>query len=150
MTQKLQRHEAYLAEAQRLSHTGSFGWRVSTGEIIWSEETFRIFEYDRTIKPTIDLALQRVHPEDTALVKQTLERASQDGKDFDLENRLLMPYGSVKNVHVVARAVTDESGSIEFIGAVMDITAVKQAEERIRQSERDLRTTIETIPALCF
>ena len=150
LTQKLQRHEAYLAEAQRLSHTGSFGWRVSTGEIIWSEETFRIFEYDRTTKPTLDLALQRVHPEDTALVNQTLERASQDGRDFDLENRLLMPDGSVKNVHVVARAVTDESGSIEFIGAVMDITAVKQAEERIRQSERDLRTTIETIPAYVF
>ncbi|MGP8105716.1 MAG: sigma 54-interacting transcriptional regulator [Desulfobaccales bacterium] len=150
LIQKLQRHEAYLAEAQRLSHTGSFGWRVSTGEIIWSEETFRIFEYDRTIKPTLDLALQRVHPEDTALVKQTLERASQDGKDFDLENRLLMPDGSVKNVHVVARAVTDESGSIEFIGAVMDITAVNQAEKRIRQSERDLRTTIETIPAYVF
>ncbi len=150
LIQELQRHQAYLAEAQRLSHTGSFGWRVSTGEIIWSEETFRIFEYDRTIKPTIDLALQRVHPEDTALVKQTLERASQDGKDFDLENRLLMPDGSVKNVHVVARAVTDESGSIEFIGAVMDITAVNQAEKRIRQSERDLRTTIETIPAYVF
>ncbi|MGA8574037.1 MAG: sigma 54-interacting transcriptional regulator [Desulfobaccales bacterium] len=150
LIQKLQRHEAYLAEAQRLSHTGSFGWRVSTGEIIWSEETFRIFEYDRTIKPTIDLALQRVHPEDTALVKQTLERASKDGKDFDLENRLLMPDGSVKNVHVVARAVTDESGGIEFIGAVMDITAVKQAEERIRQSERDLRTAIDTIPAYVF
>ncbi len=150
LIQKLQRQEAYLAEAQRLSHTGSFGWRVSTGEIIWSEETFRIFEYDRTIKPTIDLALQRVHPEDTALVKQTLERASQDGKDFDLENRLLMPDGSVKHVHVVAHAVTDESGSIEFIGAVMDITAVKQAEEGIRQSERDLRTTIDTIPSYVF
>ncbi|MGP8050720.1 MAG: sigma 54-interacting transcriptional regulator [Desulfobaccales bacterium] len=150
LIQELQRHQAYLAEAQRLSHTGSFGWRVATGEIIWSEETFRIFEYDRTIKPTIDLALQRVHPEDTALVKQTLERASQDGKDFDLEHRLLMPDGSVKNVHVVARAVTDESGSIEFIGAVMDITAVNQAEERIRQSERDLRTTIDTIPAYVF
>ena len=150
LIQKLQRHEAYLAEAQRLSHTGSFGWRVSTGEIIWSEETFRIFEYDRTIKPTIDLALQRVHPEDTVLVKQTLERASHDGKDFDLENRLLMPDGSVKYVHVVARAVPDESGSIEFIGAVMDITAVNQAEERIRQSERDLRATIDTIPAYVF
>jgi PAS domain S-box-containing protein len=150
LIQKLQRHQAYLAEAQRLCHTGSFGWRVSTGEIIWSEETFRIFEYDRTIKPTIDLALQRVHPEDTALVKQTLERASQDGKDFDLENRLLMPDGSVKHVHVVAHAETDESGSIEFIGAVMDITAVNQAEERIRQSERDLRTTIDTVPAYVF
>src|SRR5467141_1164538 len=74
---KLQRSEAYLAEAQRLSHTGSFGWRVSTGEIIWSEETFRIFQYDRTTKPTVELILQRVHPEDAALVKQTIERASQ-------------------------------------------------------------------------
>jgi PAS domain S-box-containing protein len=150
LTQKLKRHEAYLAEAQRLSHTGSFGWGVSTGEIIWSEETFRIFEFDRTTRPTVDLVVQRVHPEDTALVKQTLERASQDGKDFDFEHRLLMPDGSIKYVHVVARAVTDESGSIEFIGAVMDITAVKQAEERIRQSERDLRTTIDTIPAYVF
>src|SRR5208337_1265799 len=103
LIQKLQHQEAYLAEAQRLSHTGSFGWRVATGEIIWSEETFRIFEYDRTIKPTIDLVLQRIHAEDTALVKQTLERASQDGKDFDLEHRLLMPDGSIKYVHVVAR-----------------------------------------------
>src|SRR5438445_7138783 len=74
---KLQRSEAYLAEAQGLSHTGSFGWRVSTGEIIWSEETFRIFQYDRTTKPTVELLLQRVHPEDAALVKQTIERASQ-------------------------------------------------------------------------
>src|SRR5207244_2236883 len=93
---KLQRSEAYLAEAQGLSHTGSFGWRVSTGEIIWSEETFRIFQYDRTTKPTVELLLQRVHPEDAALVKQTIERASQDGKNFEHEYRLLMPDGSVK------------------------------------------------------
>src|SRR6195256_2267192 len=75
--EKLQRSEAYLAEAQRLSHTGSFGWRVSTGEKLWSEETFRIFQYDRTTKPTEELVLQRVHPEDAARVKRTLERASQ-------------------------------------------------------------------------
>src|ERR1700681_2547225 len=72
--ESLRRSEAYLAEAQRLSHTGSFGWKVSTGEIIWSEETFRIFQYDRTTKPTVELILQRVHPEDAALVKQTVER----------------------------------------------------------------------------
>src|SRR5260370_2419023 len=88
--EKLQRSEAYLAEAQRLSHTGSFGWRVSTGEKLWSDETFRIFQYDRTTKPTAELALQRAHPEYTAPVKQTLERASQDGKDFDDECRLVM------------------------------------------------------------
>src|SRR6266478_1565762 len=102
--EKLQRSEAYLAEAQRLSHTGSFGWTVSTGEINWSEETFRIFQYDRTTIPTVELVLQRVHPEDAALVKQTIERASQDGRDFDHEYRLVMPDSTVKYVHVVAHA----------------------------------------------
>jgi len=135
---KLQRSEAYLAEAQRLSHTGSFGWRVSTGEIIWSEETFRIFQYDRTTKPTVELLLQRVHPDDTALVKQTIERASQDGKNFEHEYRLLKPDGSVKHVHVVAHALSDESGSVEFVGAVMDVTVAKQAEEALRQAQADL------------
>ena len=142
-----QRLEAYLAEAQRLSHTGSFGWRVSTGEIIWSDETFRIFQYDRTTTPTVELVLQRSHPEDAAVVKQTIERASQDEKDFDFECRLLMPDGAVKHVHVVAHAVDDASGGIEFIGAVMDVSAAKEAENRIRQSEKELRITIETIPA---
>jgi len=132
---KLQRSEAYLAEAQGLSHTGSFGWRVSSGEISWSEETFRIFQYDRTTKPTVELILQRVHPEDAALVKQTIERASQDGKNFEHEYRLLMPDGSVKHLHVVAHALSDESGSAEFVGAVMDVTVAKQAEETLRESE---------------
>ena len=132
---ELRRSEAYLAEAQRLSRTGSFGWRVSTGEIIWSEETFRIFQYNRTTTPTVELILQRVHPEDAALVKQTIERASQDGKNFEHEYRLLMPGGSVKHVHVVAHALSDDAGSIEFVGAVMDVTATKQAEETIRESE---------------
>src|SRR5213593_1810886 len=135
---KLQRSEAYLAEAQGLSHTGSFGWRVSTGEIIWSEETFRIFQYDRTTKPTVELLLQRVHPEDAALVKQTIERASQDGKNFEHEYRLLMPDGSVKYVHVVAHALSDELGGIEFVGAVMDVTVAKRAEEALRQAQADL------------
>src|SRR3989441_629948 len=132
---KLERSEAYLAEAQKLSHAGSFGWRPSTGEIIWSEETFRVFQYDRTTKPTVELILQRVHPEDAALVQQTIERASQDGKDFDHEYRLVMPDGSIKYVHVVAHALSNESDGIEFVGAVMDVTAVKQAEEALRRSE---------------
>src|SRR5438309_737318 len=135
---KLQRSEAYLAEAQRLSHTGSFGWRPSTGEILWSDETFRIFQYDRTTIRTVELILQRIHPEDAGLVKQIIERASQDGKDFDYECRLAMPDGSIKYVHVVARAVRDESGGIEFIGAVTDITDRKQAEEALRQAQADL------------
>jgi PAS domain S-box-containing protein len=133
--QKLQRSEAYLAEAQRLSHTGSFGWRPSTGEFIWSEETFRIFQYDRTTKPTAELILQRVHPEDAALVKQTIERASQDGKNFEHEYRLLMPDGSVKHVHVVARALSYEARNVEFVGAVMDVTVAKTAEKTLRERE---------------
>jgi PAS domain S-box-containing protein len=132
---KLQRSEAYLAEAQRLSHTGSFGWRVAAGEIIWSEETFRIFQYDRTTKPTVELLLQRVHPDDEALVKQTIERASQDGKNFEHEYRLLMPDSSVKYVRVVAHALSDESGSVEFVGAVMDVTVARRAEESLQESE---------------
>src|SRR5437016_11152585 len=138
VNEELRRSQAYLDEAQRLSHTGSFGWRVSNGEIIWSEETFRIFQYDRTTIPTVELILQRVHPEDAALVKQTIERASQDGKNFEHEYRLLMPDGSVKHVHVVAHALSNESGSVEFVGAVMDVTVAKQAEEALRQAQADL------------
>jgi PAS domain S-box-containing protein len=136
--EKLQQSEAYLAEAQRLSHTGSFGWRPSTGEIIWSEETFRVFQYDRTTTPTVELILQRVHPEETAFVRQTIERASQDGKGFDFEHRLRMPNGSVKHLRVVGRPSKDESGSLEFVGAVMDISDRKRAEEKLRRSEADL------------
>jgi len=133
--EKLQQSEAYLSEAQRLSHTGSFGWRISTGDIVWSEESFRIFQYDRTTKPTVELILQRVHPEDATLVQQTIESAAQDGKDFDFEYRLAMPDGSIKHVHVVAHALSDESGGIEFVGAVMDVTGAKQAEEALGRSE---------------
>ena len=130
------RSEAYLAEAQRLSHTGSFGWKPSTGEIIWSEETFRVFQYDRTTTPTVELVLQRVHPEDVALVKQTIERATRDGKNFEHEYRLLMPDGSVKHVHVVAHALGDESGTLEFVGAVMDVTE-HQGKRKRRFAERE-------------
>ena len=142
----LRRSEAYLTEAQRISRTGSFGWNVSSGEIVWSDESFRILEYDRTTKPTVELVLQRVHPEDAALVKQTIERASQDGKDFDFEHRLLMPDGSVKHVHVVAHALRDESGGIEFVGAVMDVTAAKLAEDRVREQEIELRQVLDLAP----
>src|ERR1700756_2584532 len=133
--EKLQQSEAYLAEAQRLSHTGSFGWKPSTHEIIWSEETFRIFQYDRATKPTVELILARIHPQDAASVKDTVARALQDGKDFDLEHRLLMPDGSVKHVHIVARAERDESSDLKFVGAVMDISEPKRGEQTLRESE---------------
>jgi PAS domain S-box-containing protein len=135
-TAELQRSEAYLAEAQRLSHTGSFGWDVSSGKLYWSEETFRIFECDRADQPTIEFVLQRTHPHDTACVQQTIDRAAQERTPLDFEHRLLMPDGSVKYVHVVGHA-SKENGSrtAEFVGAITDITERKHAEEILRRSE---------------
>jgi len=89
--------------------------------------------------PTVELILQRVHPEDAALVKQTIERAAQDRKDFWHEYRLVMPDGAVKHVNVVVRALNDESGSIEFVGAVMDVTAAKEATTIISTPETPLK-----------
>src|SRR5262249_25405541 len=109
-TAELRRSEALLAEAQKISRTGGFGWNVSTGEVRWSDEMFRIFRYDRTTTPSMDRALQRVHPEDVAPVREILERASQDGKAYDHECRLLMPDGTVRSIQVVAHAVRDQSG----------------------------------------
>ncbi|MCI0624159.1 MAG: PAS domain S-box protein [Acidobacteria bacterium] len=144
--EELRRSEAYLAEAQRLSLTGSFGWKVSSGELFWSKETFCMLGYDQGTKPTLELVFQRVHPEDLAFVQQTVDRASHDGTDVDFEHRLLMPDGSVKHVHVVAHAVRDESGELEFVGAVSKVTAAKKSEERIRQNEREFRQIVEAIP----
>src|SRR5216684_8997378 len=127
--------EMYLTEAQRLSGTGSFGWNVSSEEIFWSDETFRIFHCDRATKPTLEFILQRVHPEDRADVQKTIDQASRDGKDFDHEYRLLMPDGSVKYVHAVAHAARDASGSTEFAGAVTDVTAARETERKLRRSE---------------
>jgi PAS domain S-box-containing protein len=137
----LRQSEMYLTEAQRLNRTGSFGWKVSSGEIFWSEENFRIFQCDRATKPTLELVIQRTHPEDRAAVQETIDRAASDEKDFDHEYRLLMPDGSVKYVHAVARATRDASGGIEFVGAVTDVTAAKEAERKLRRSEAYLAET---------
>src|SRR5882724_9626487 len=131
----LLRSEMYLTEAQRLSGTGSFGWNIASGEIVWSDQTFRIFGGDRTTKPTVEFIIQRTHPEDRAAVQQTINRASVDGKDFDHEYRLLMPDGSAKYVHAVARAVRDASGNIEFVGAVTDVTTAMETERKLRRSD---------------
>jgi PAS domain S-box-containing protein len=131
----LHHSEMYLTEAQRLSRTGSFGWNVSTGEIVWSDENFRIFQCDRAAKPTVEFIVQRAHPDDRAAVRKTIDDASRDGKDFDHEYRLLMPDGSVKYVHAVARAAENATGDLEFLGAVTDVTAAKDAERKLRRSE---------------
>src|SRR3984893_5375370 len=139
----LRRSEAYLAEAQRLSHTGSFGWNVSSGEIYWSDETYRMVGCDRSTKPTFELVYQRIHPDDRVFVRQILDCAFRNGTDVDFEHRFLMPDGSVKYVRVLAKAARDESGNLEYIGAGIDLTDQKLAqaererlEQRLRQAEK--------------
>jgi PAS domain S-box-containing protein len=135
---QLHRSEAYLSEAQRLSRTGSFGWQVSTGEILWSEETYQIFGYDDSAKPSLKLVIDRTHPDDRHRVQQLLEQVSTDGGSFDTKHRLLMPDGELKYLHVVAHAMRDSSGVVEFIGAVTDITPAKKADESLRKALADL------------
>jgi PAS domain S-box-containing protein len=134
----LRRSEAYLTEAQRLSRTGSFGWNVASGEIFWSDESFRLFGYDKECSPSIETILERVHPEDRALVKRTIECAARDGKDFFLEHRLLMPDGSVRHLQVVAHAVRGQTDRPQFVGALMDVTAAKRAEGELHKAQADL------------
>jgi PAS domain S-box-containing protein len=142
----LQCSETLLAEGQRLTHTGSFGWSVASGDIYWSAETYNIFEHDRAAKPSLEMVLRRIHPDDREFVQQTIEWASEARADFDFEHRLLMPDGSVKHLHVSARVLATSSGNLEFVGAVTDVTAAKQAEEKSRQDAYELRCITDSIP----
>jgi transcriptional regulator with GAF, ATPase, and Fis domain len=139
LTQELRRRETYLTEAQRLSHTGSFGWNVSSREIVWSEENYRILEYDPSIKPTLELVRQRVHPEDKALHQALIEQITSDKQDFAVAHRLLMPSGAVKYVQVVGHAVSNECGEVEFVGSVMDVTGAKRAQQALEQAFQEIK-----------
>src|SRR6266481_231576 len=134
LTQELRRREAYLAEAQRLSHTGSFSLNVVTGERTWSDESYRILGYDRSIKPSFELVRDRVHPDDVQMWEEAVVGASE-GKQVDFDPRVLMPDGSVKHLHVVAYGVQQDGKYVEIVGTAMDITERKRAEETIRRSE---------------
>jgi PAS domain S-box-containing protein len=136
LTQELRRREAYLAEAQRLSRTGSFGWRPDSGEIVWSAETYRIFGYDEGIKTTLDSVVRRVHPEDRAEFQRVIDAASgPSASHFEHTYKLLLPGGRVKHVHALARRMADAFENHEFVGAITDVTEHKRAEESVRESE---------------
>ena len=117
----LQQARAYMAESERLSLTGSFSWNVVTGEISWSDEVFRIYEWDPSITPTLERARERIHPEDLDLRDQTVERAVREMRDFQYGHRLVMPNGSIKHLEMLCHAVKDKSGTVfEYVGAVRD------------------------------
>jgi predicted ATPase/signal transduction histidine kinase len=134
----LRRSEAFLADGQSISRTGSFGWSVLSGEIDWSEETYNIFQYDRAVKPMFELVLRRVHPDDRDFVQKIIDRTSEARANLDFEHRLLMPDGSVKYLHVLARVLETSSGKLEYVGAVRDVTERTLAEEALRQAKADL------------
>jgi PAS domain S-box-containing protein len=131
----LQRSEAYLAQGQIISHTGSFGRGIPSGEIYWSEEAYKIFEHDQSVKPTLESVLERIHPDDRDYVQETIDRATNQKTGFDIEYRLLRHDGTVKYLHAIARALETSSNGLEFVGAVTDVTERKRAEEALHRSE---------------
>jgi PAS domain S-box-containing protein len=142
--ERLRRSEAYAAEAQGLSHTGSWHWNVSTGEVAWSEEYCVIFGFDcEKDKPSYQLFIERVHPEDRPKVKQVLWADVREKRDFDGEYRLLFPDGSIKYLHSLGKCSVGQSGDVEYIGAVVDITDHKRAEQELRDSEERHRVVVE-------
>jgi transcriptional regulator with GAF, ATPase, and Fis domain len=136
----LREAQAYLAEAQRLSVTGSFGWKPASGEIVWSDETYRIFDIDRGTKPTIELALARVHPEDRDTLQRLIDRAAREARDLDREYRLMMSDGTVKHLRVVAQPTHNAvTGGTEYVGAVMDVTAAKESRQALEKAYTEIQ-----------
>src|ERR1700747_335374 len=135
----LQRRWHYLAEARRLSHSGTFGGKVQHGELVWSDETYRILGFARETPPTLDLVFDRVHPEDRDRLQQLRDRATQNGMDLDMEHRVLLPDGVIRHVHVVAHAGRDNFGNLEYAGVVTDITERKRADDEREALSRSLQ-----------
>jgi len=138
--EELRRSEAFLAEGQRLSLTGSFSWKVATDEITWSEELYRIYELEVGVPVTLDLIRTRVHPEDVSLIEKMkmVEQLPDGGDDFEWQYRLLMPDQSIKYMHAVAHAIRDHTDQLEYIAVVQDVTARRRSEEALAKARSEL------------
>jgi len=157
--EKSRRSEAFLAEGQRLSSTGTFSWKVSTDEITWSEELYRIYDFQIGVPITLELIRSRVHPEDLSLIEKikTADPARIGGNDFEWHWRLVMPDRTIKYLHAVAHQTRDRDGQLEYIAAVRDVTqqhhaqaALQEAFDEIQKSEAKVRRVIDTIPTLAW
>jgi PAS domain S-box-containing protein len=137
--EELRRNEAYLAEGQNISHTGSWAWNAATGDLFWSLEHFRIFGLDpEKVKLTFEMVINCVHPEDRSLLQQTFENAVRNGDDYELDFRIVRPDG-IRHIHSLAHAVFDENGTVvEYVGTVIDTTERKLGEEALRQAHDEL------------
>ena len=136
--EELRRSEAFLAQAQQVSRTGSFSWRVATNEITWSDELYSIYEFEPGTNITFDVIRTRVHPEDLTLYEKMVEQARNGADDFEWQYRLLMPDQSIKYMHAVARATRDPGGQLEYIAAVRDVTARRLSEEALDKARSEL------------
>ena len=133
------RSEAYLAQAQRLSQTGSWGWNATAEEMFWSRETFLILGADRQgVKPSQQFLIDHVHPEDREFVQQVLDRAKRDRTEFEMAFRIVLPDGSIKHIESLVHPVHTESGAAEFVGAMADVTARRLAEEALGKARAEL------------
>lgn len=137
--EELRRSEAFLAEGQRLSQTGSYSWRVATDEITWSEQLYRIFEFEVGVPVTLELVRTRVYPGDVSLLEKIkIDQARGDRNDFEWPYRLRMPDGSIKYLHAVAHATRDQDGELEYIAAVQDVTQRRLSEEALAKARSEL------------
>jgi PAS domain S-box-containing protein len=147
---KLRRSEAFLADGQRLSKTGTFSWSIEKNEIIWSEELYSIFDFEPRSPVTLELIGSRVHPEDLPMLKDMIARAQRGEGEFAYEHRIVMPEGSIKYIHLVGHPVYDAKGRLEYIGAAQDVTLRRAAEEQLRERELNLRRITQTIPGMLW
>src|SRR5262245_23651107 len=140
--EELQRSEAYLAEGQRLSHTGSWARNISSGEVFWSQETVRIYGFDlEKAKPSYPTFLERIHPDDRPLVEQTIDSAVREKADWELDYRIVLPDLSIKHVHAVGHPVVNEHGElVECIGTVMDVTHQHQGRAALEKAFDEINT----------
>jgi PAS domain S-box-containing protein len=135
----LQRSESYLAEAQRLSHSGSWAWNIRTKQLYWSKETFEIFGVEKHVIPTSELFQQRVHPDDRAAL-DPVDSDILSGREGEYHYRIVLPDRSIKYIRSVARPVTDGSGQvIEFIGTVIDVTEQRNVHDALKQAFEEIR-----------
>jgi PAS domain S-box-containing protein len=138
--ERLRRSEAYLAEGQRLTHTGSWGWKFTTGEMFWSHEQFRIFGLSPDEPPPlIGGTLDRMHPDDRAFVRQNLAKMVRQQKDQEWECRIIARDGTVRHVHTTAHPVFDANGNlVEYVGTTMDRSEQKRAAEALQKMQAEL------------